>query len=64
MSFKEFVKVMFGAVLPCVLFVLVYAILISLIPNTIIGGIVFVVTIVPQIFVTLKIMYKLSDKFI
>lgn len=64
MSFGEFIKIMFGVVLPCTLLVLAYALLISLISNTIVGGFVFIVTIVPQMFMTLKIMNKLSDKFI
>ena len=62
LNFKSFARMMFLAVLPMALYFIAYGLLISLISNNIIAVIVFLVTLIPVMFVGCKLGIKLADK--
>lgn len=62
LSFKSFCKLMFECVLPSALYFIIYAILISIIPNDILTLIIGIVTFIPIFYIGIKIMTKLANR--
>lgn len=64
LSFKEFMKIMICVIVPVLIYAFAYAILISLIPNNILAIVTFIITIAPMVYSSMKIISKLSNKYI
>lgn len=62
LNFKQSSKLMFVVVFPALIYILAYALVISLIPMAIIRVLCFIITITPFSYGLLKIISKLSDK--
>jgi hypothetical protein len=63
LTFKEFAKVMIFIILPVLLYFMLFAFLISLIPIFIFQIVAFVVLIIPVMYFSILLITKLSDKF-
>lgn len=62
LSFKTFCKLMFECVLPSTLYFIIYAILMSMIPNDILTLIIGIITFIPVFYIGIKIITKLADR--